>query len=300
MDHQGHVPPVATIAVAPAGASGTFTFQCTSCGPELNLAWELGGGVQTGAVASRAFVPGRQRVRLRALDPATGLVGHDQVMMRVDDPRLGVPPDCHAWVNPRAAASPGPFTFFVDGLFDTSGGTRAVYTFSDGGQVALTDIQPLPVAPGTERGVLRVEAVSGLSCIDDARAVAFGGASGDVPPHFEPIVPPTLACGAAYDFTPAVEGSRPLTFSGSVPSGVMLDPSTGELKGMVPSTTAGMFPVQLHVANDAGMDDVMFTVEVDCSQRGVLDFQTRTCGCDAVGGAPVLLLALVRLLRRRR
>jgi hypothetical protein len=301
VDSQGHAPPVARIDVAPGSAPQTFAFQCSSCASGLKLVWELGDQFQTGTTASRAFMPGRQRVRLRALDPATGLVGHDQVMIRVDDPRLGAPPDCHAWVNPRAAVAPGPFTFFVDGVFDTSGGIqREVYTFSDGGQVALANIQPLPVAPGTERGVLRVEAVSGLVCIDDARAVALGGASADLPPRFEAIPQQTLMCGATYDFTPLVEGTRPLTFTGSLPSGVKLDPSTGELTGMVPSTTEGMFPVQLHVTNDAGMDDVMFTVKVDCSSRGVLDFQTRACGCGAVGGAPALLLALVRLLRRRR
>ena len=299
LDSSGLPPPSPVITVVPGSDRTTFELGCSGCSPTQTLLWDFVDAGAVGASVSRTFVPARERVRLRAVDPATGLTGYDSVMVEVDDAKGLAPPDCHAYVSPGAAQVPPDvrFTFFADGLFNATGGiSQANYAFADGGQALDMDPHQIRSTPGIERGELTAVAGS-LACVDEVYGVALTNLKGDAPPRIDPIPVPPAICGVAYMFMPLVEGSRPLTFTATtpLPDGAMLDGKTGTLQWTPPLGMRTPYVLGLHVTNSAGVDDGTVTIPVACVNG--LDFQT--CGCGSTLLGPAALLVLAGLWRRR-
>ncbi len=305
-------PPVVVLQANPLVGSGTQLVSFDSIvasgdGTVETYSWDFGDGkTGTGSSVTHTFQPGRYRVRLRVTD-SNALVAVDSVMVEVDDPLLGAPPSCRAWVSPAAQQLPDDlaFTFFAEDDYDLT---------TDGGivsEVLTVDMDPPPAAfvpqmkklstAGTARSELVVQNAAQLFCHDNAEAVLLP-LKMDGPALIGDGLPPPGSCGTNYSFTPLVGGAPPITLTATeVPDGGVFDPTTGTLRWAVPASTQGMFDFTLVARNDAGSATRDFSIDIDCAQRAVpLDFHTDACGCTSVGPSALALVALALLRRRRR
>jgi hypothetical protein len=266
---------------------GTFSCACAAGSAGIDtIQWDFEDGGTTGSTASRTFGPGAHRVRLTVTDQ-NGLSGFDAMMVSV--PANGVsPPECRLSAQPPA----GPAPLLVQWsalapLFAQLDAPLSPQTYLD---------------EGPHRANLVVTADGGLSCNEFAFATVLAPAAARIAFTNEPSL--GGQCGEAFTYTPTVTGPGPIMLSLSGPPGAVLQ---GGTVSWTPAS-AGIYPFDITAANAMGQHTTKsFVVEVSCGgllpdggMAPPLDFHARACGCGAAGGAPVLLLALVRLLRRRR
>jgi hypothetical protein len=84
-----------------------------------------------------------------------------------------------------------------------------------------------------------------------------------VSPTITSTAPDGLVQGAAFSHTVTVSGSQPITFSvssGSLPTGLSLNSTTGVISGT--PTTAGSFTFTIQATNSAGSDSASYAVTV--------------------------------------
>ncbi len=124
------------------------------------------------------------------------------------------------------------------------------------------------------------------------------GAQSSAPPVITSTAPSSATCHEPLQYTPTVAGQGPFTFSvqttdgAPVPEGVFLNPTTGELLYRPRSAGTASFELVAYGATGAAMQPLKVTATCAPLQAG--------CECDAVGGRPLLLVAALWLLRRRR
>lgn len=130
-----------------------------------------------------------------------------------------------------------------------------------------------------------------------------------LPPRFESAPGTTANCALPYRYSaagvPVVSGGAPLTFSVStlvgstLPTGLTVEPTSGQLSWVPTAADRGRQPVILRVDSPYGYDEQSFVIDVACGESTGVKLG---CGCDAAPGALAALavLALVAHARRRR
>jgi len=111
----------------------------------------------------------------------------------------------------------------------------------------------------------------------------------DAAPAITSAAATTFTVGSAGNFTVAATGYPQPTFSetGALPSGVSLDPLTGQLSGTPAAGTGGAYPVTLTATNGVAPDDSQaFTLTVDQS-TAITSVAATTLTVGSAGSFPV-------------
>lgn len=282
----------------------------------VSYSWDFGdGGTSAERAPVRTFGPGRFRVRLAGAD-AAGCTGYDavQVVVEAGGPQ---PPVCRASVAPSGGPAPLTVTFsavFVDPNPDGAV-VAADWVFDDGFTTSEAQfVRTFPEA-GSAHATLRVEASSGLTCLDTVE-VTVQSPAGETPPKILSIANVAASCDGPYDYSSAsanrvvVRGTPPITWSlgktvGTTllgaPAGMTVDPTTGLVRWQ-PGPPAKTEHVVIVARNSAGVAEQSFDVEVACA-TAVTGNGDQGCGCHTGGAASGVLLSvawLVAAWRRRR
>jgi PKD repeat protein len=271
------------------------TFSCEACdGGSAGIAkivWDFPDGQALGPSVMHPFDAGSYRVRLTVTDD-NGLKGFDALMVSIPAGDLEAP-KCRLSALPPAGNAP--LTVQWSALVPPTPNPPDAPT------------TPQTYGVGLHRENLLLLSSNGLTCNEFAWATALGE-FGD-PIAFTNQPQTQLQCGDSFSYTPTFTGSRPVMLSLYGPDGATLQSGTVSWVG---SATPGRYPFELLAQNAAGSKVYKFFVDVSCHgigplpdggiSRGVLNFQTRACGCDG-GGASLLwlaALATLKALSRRR
>jgi hypothetical protein len=149
-------------------------------------------------------------------------------------------------------------------------------------------------------------APDGLACQGGASAGACRGGvcRTDASPRFTSPIAVGLTCGETWRYSsagrPTVAGEGPFSFSArtasgeALPEGFLLDPMTGELSWQTTRASPEALVIELRVESPTGFDTQTVQLEVECQPR------RHSVGCSAGAGAPLALVALLLVARRRR
>ena len=159
-------------------------------------------------------------------------------------------------------------------------------------------------APLIDAGALLVDA--GAPLVDAGALLVDAGMAMLKLPHFVSSPSTSAYCGVPYRYSgirvPQVEGSGPFEFSvaaiegASLPAGLSVDATTGELSWTPRQTDKGATALRLTATNGSGRDEQVFSIQVECP-----DAVPRAVGCSCgASDTQAVWLGLALLIARRR
>jgi hypothetical protein len=305
-------PHIVSVAPTQVKLGDTLLYRPLATGA-MPLTWSLPVGpvsaelLTSGQLSWLASTSGPQPFSLRA----TNGFGSDTQAFIVE---VLVPPVVTSTANGSATVGT-PYQYDADGRVDATGSGPIGWSASFGPAAFSVDavsgeVRWVPLGIGSYAAcVVATNAVASAQQCFTVSVAATAGAAGPTAraPRFTSSPSTSAACGGAYHYSgtqlPEVDGDGPFAFSlasvpgTALPTGLVVDATTGELNWTPTREQAGAHPLMLTVEGASGSATQTFSIVVDCPDNRPVQV---SCGCSGWEHSGAGLAALALLVRGRR